>query len=114
MSGSTHVERCDCFVIIIYNVRRKCCCLFQNTHIRNSVATARVFSLDLGVFCFIWGSGFFLFWSNFIDVCCIAVFSIQAYSSFTGVLYAGSVASTDVTSRARFNQIVCNLKLFTD
>jgi len=50
------------------------------------------FSLDLEFFCFIWGSGvfienlFFLLWSNFRNVCCITVFSIQEYSSFTGAI----------------------------
>jgi len=36
----------------------------------------------------------------------ITVFSIQEYSSFTGVICAESVASTDVTSRTGLNQIV--------
>jgi len=55
-----------------------------------SVATADFFPLDLGFFCFIWDSGFFienlffLLGSNFRNVCCITVFSIQKYSSFTG------------------------------
>jgi len=93
-------------------------CTAQHHHIATSVITARVFSLDPGFFCFIWGfywkSGFFWLRSNFIDVCCITVFSIQEYSSFTGVICAESVACTDVTNRARLNQIVCNLKWFTD
>jgi len=68
-----------------------------------SVATARVFSLDLKFYCFIGVLGFLLkicffsLWSNFIDVCCITVSSIQEYSSFTGVICAESVASTYVT-----------------
>jgi len=50
------------------------------------------FPLDLGFFCFIWGSVFFIenlsffwLWSNFRNVCCITVFSFQEYSNFTGV-----------------------------
>jgi len=80
----------------------------------NSVATARVFSLDLGFFCFIWGSGVFIenlgFFDSgqiFVNVCRITVLSIQEYSSFTGAICAeSSVASADVSSRARLNQIV--------
>ena len=39
-------------------------------------------------------------------VCRITVFSIQEYSSFTGVIYAESVTSTDMSSGARLNQII--------
>jgi len=82
-------------------------------HSFTSVATARVFSLDLFFFCFIWGSGVFienLGFSDsgqiFVNVCRITVFSIQEYSSFTGVICAESVTSADVSSGARLNQIV--------
>jgi len=67
-----------------------------------SVATAGDFSLDLWFSCFIWGSGDFIenlgfvwFWSNFRNVCCITVFSIQKYSSLIGVMCrVSTVAST--------------------
>jgi len=39
---------------------------------------------------------FFLLWSNFINECRITVFSIQEYSSFTGVIRAESVVSSIV------------------
>jgi len=54
----------------------------------------------------------------FVNVCRITVFSIQEYSSFTGVICAESVASADVSSRARLNHICLCLKYnglhFTD
>jgi len=66
------------------------------------------FSLDLGIFCFIWGAGVFIenlgvFYSGqiFVNVCRITVFSIQEYSSFTGIICTESVTSADVSSRAR-------------
>ena len=77
-----------------------------------SVATTSFFSLDLFFFCFIWGSGVFMenlgFFDSgeiFLNLCHITVFPFK-YSSFTGVICAQSVASADVSSRARLNQIV--------
>jgi len=62
---------------------------FVTQTVTTSVATAVDFSLDLGFSCFIWGSWIFnenlrfvWFWSNFRNVCCITVFTIQEYSSF--------------------------------
>jgi len=57
-----------------------------------SVLLLLFFSLDLGFFCFIWGSAvfvenqFFLLWSKFRNVCCITVDFIKKYSSFIGVM----------------------------
>ena len=55
-------------------------------------------SLDLGFFCFIWGCGVFVenlgFFDSgqiFVNVCGITVFSIQEYSSLSGVICAESV-----------------------
>jgi len=56
---------------------------------------------------FIENLGFFDSGQIFVNVCRITVFSIQEYSSFIGVICAeSSVASADVSSRARLNQIV--------
>jgi len=76
----------------------------------------KFFSLDLGFFCFIWSSGFcgfywksgfFWLWSNFKNVCCITVFSIQECSSFTGAINVQSHEPVQL-SRARLSQIVWN------
>jgi len=60
--------------------------------VQNRVAAA-VFFTRSGFFSFIWGSGaiienlvFFWLWSNFRNICCITVFSIPEYSSFTGAM----------------------------
>ena len=74
------------------------------------------FSLDQGFFCFIWLSGVFywkcvfLLWSNYWSACCITAFSIQEYSSFTGVMCRVSIQY--ILSRARLNQIVWNLMFY--
>jgi len=49
--------------------------------------------------------GFFDSGEIFLNLCHITVFPFK-YSSFTGVICAQSVASADVSSRARLNQIV--------
>jgi len=66
-----------------------------------------VFLFYLGFWVFFENLGFFDSGQIFVNVCRITVFSIQEHSSFTGVICAESaVASADVSSRARFNQIV--------
>ena len=73
-----------------YNVR---------PHNTTSVATplfftrSVFFSILSGVLGFHWKYGVFGLWTNFANVCCITVFSIQEYSSFTGVM-CRVVAST--------------------
>ena len=63
------------------------------SQVGTSVATAGFLKLDLGFFSFILCSAFsskicgFLTRLNFRNVCCITVFSIKVYSSFTCVMF---------------------------
>ena len=76
------------------------------------------FSLGLGFFYFIWGSGvfieylgFFKLWSNFWNICWFTVFSIQEYNNFIGILCRVSSQCTVRLSRAKLNQIVLNFQI---
>jgi len=79
----------------------------------SSVATASFFVTRSGVVLFYlglwsicWKLAVFDSSHIFVNVCRITVFSIQEYSSFTGVICAESVTSADVSSGARlYNQI---------
>jgi len=42
----------------------------------------------------------------------VLLFTIQEYSSFTGVICAESVASADLSSRAWLNRIVGNIMVY--
>jgi len=83
-----------------------------------SVATARVSFTRSGVFLFYLGFlqkiCFFYSGQIFVHVCCITALSIKEYSSFTGVILicAESVASADVSSSARLNQIFLNIMVY--
>jgi len=82
-----------------------------------SVATAGYFSLDLGFSSFIWVSGVFIenlgfvwLWSNFRNVSCITVFSIQDYSRFIGVMCRVSTVEKGKASPNRLKYNVLQIK----
>ena len=91
--------------------------------VTGSVATAVFFARSgvilfyLGFLSFSWKSGVFWLWSNFKNVCCFTVFSIQEYSSFTCIMCRVSSQYSWVLSRTTLNyntntQIVWNLMLY--